>query len=485
MSPPGLFNPWNPGLMWHWKKRLFGLFEVYERFGMDTVSVVPYAYGNPMIYTANFEIFRQVLAGGVKTPWIKHPGTTFQEWGVNVHTAKKEEWKRHRRITGAAFNNNLYTHIWEQTVQAYYDWTRDEGWSATEFASIPVIQTVTSKLTFLIIVVCGFGLNTSWSDEAHTDTGNMTIPEAMRILSLPSPFKYLPKPMMQLPFKALREFRSVRQVVDKYMRERVNERQAYVRTQVAMNEEGDRDMFSLLVRANGNDVMNGSKQTLSDSELMSNVFLMLFAGYESTAHTLAATFALLAVHPEVQDDIYSQILDVVGLDRDPTANDYHNLNKALYAYFEGTRMFPTVVAIFREAGEDIPLPIPVSLTSEEKTTLVVPKGTIVALDVLGYHYNPHYFPDPTKFIPSRWEGDAKGDTLAAFGHGPRICLGRRFSTTEAVAFLTMCLRDWVVEPLLQEGETIDQWRSRVLDGRFFLVLGVKNVPVRLRRRRAV
>lgn len=80
--------------------------------------------------------------------------------------------------------------------------------------------------------------------------------------------------------------------------------------------------------------------------------------------------------------------------------------------------------------------------------------------------------------------------LADIHHiGPRACIGRKFAATEAVAFLTMLLRDWAVEPLLgikkgsQEQETIDEWKNRVLEAKLVLTLGISYVPVRFTRRR--
>ncbi len=66
--------------------------------------------------------------------------------------------------------------------------------------------------------------------------------------------------------------------------------------------------------------------------------------------------------------------------------------------------------------------------------------------------------------------------------GPRTCIGRKFSTTESVAFLTMLLRDYKIEPILYEAETKEQWKERVLDVTVGITLGVKSVPVTFIRR---
>ena len=53
---------------------------------------------------------------------------------------------------------------------------------------------------------------------------------------------------------------------------------------------------------------------------------------------------------------------------------------------------------------------------------------------------------------------------------------------EAVCWLTALLRDWRVDVVLDEGETREQWRERVLQAKMVMTLTVNSVPVRLLRR---
>jgi cytochrome P450 len=116
-------------------------------------------------------------------------------------------------------------------------------------------------------------------------------------------------------------------------------------------------------------------------------------------------------------------------------------------------------------------------------------------------YNPRYFPDPCKYDPSRWRGvAAESEEITAFnvgmskhGHldlrnrahvrpGPRTCIGRKFAIVEAVCFLTLLIRDWNIEPIMNPGETGEQWRDRVMQANVRMTLSVKALPIRLRRR---
>lgn len=46
----------------------------------------------------------------------------------------------------------------------------------------------------------------------------------------------------------------------------------------------------------------------------------------------------------------------------------------------------------------------------------------------------------------------------------------------------MLLRDWRVEPLLDEGESIEQWKERVLQASLIFTLSIRPVPIRFVRR---
>ncbi len=67
--------------------------------------------------------------------------------------------------------------------------------------------------------------------------------------------------------------------------------------------------------------------------------------------------------------------------------------------------------------------------------------------------------------------------------GPRACIGKKFILTEATMLLTLLMRDWRIEPLLAKGETLEQWKTKVFDVTLLILLGIKNVPIRLVRRK--
>ncbi|KAG6918369.1 hypothetical protein DXG01_015021 [Tephrocybe rancida] len=336
-------------------------------------------------------------------------------------------------------------------------------------------------MALLVIAKCGFGLTVEWSAPPVGPDGNITVQEAVRVLAdsyfvgmmMPNWVQYLPVPGFSKIRRASKAFTG-------FMAREIATRAEEVRNGSELTDQRA-DTFTMLVRANEQET---GKLKLSEQEVIGNVFIMLFAGHETTAHTLSATLSLLALHQDIQDEILEHILSVIGLDRDPTFSDYPKLNKVLATFYEALRLFPAAYLMLREAAEDTILNLPSPVGQHGNTALAVHKGTIVVLDLIGIQYNPRYFPDPEEFKPSRWYGiSSESEAFSAFSLGPRACIGRKFATVEAVAFLTMMLREWRVEPTFEAKETPEAWRKRVLSQPVLgLTLGVRGAPLRFIRR---
>ncbi|KAJ7719188.1 cytochrome P450 [Mycena maculata] len=204
---------------------------------------------------------------------------------------------------------------------------------------------------------------------------------------------------------------------------------------------------------------------------MGNILTLLFAGHETTAHTLAGTLGFMAIHEEIQNEVVEQIMSVVGPDREPEFDDYSKLDKVLAIFYEAARIFPAGHALVREETEDTVLTIPNPVGEDGSKTIPILKGTQIMVDMIGVHYNPRYYDDPKIYRPSRWYGlPTDSELFTAFSVGPRACIGRRFATVEATCFLAHLLRDWEVQPILRDGESKQAWGARVLDAKIVMTL---------------
>jgi cytochrome P450 len=102
---------------------------------------------------------------------------------------------------------------------------------------------------------------------------------------------------------------------------------------------------------------------------------------------------------------------------------------------------------------------------------------------LNLEYNPRVFPSPEVYKPSRWYNATTDDAYTAFSIGPRACIGKKFALVEAVAFLANILRDYSVEPLLKEGQSVEEWGEKVLKTtEIRITLTIAEAPLTFRRR---
>ncbi|XP_055932272.1 cytochrome P450 3A41-like [Argiope bruennichi] len=161
--------------------------------------------------------------------------------------------------------------------------------------------------------------------------------------------------------------------------------------------------------------------SLSNQDILHNVFLFILGGYESSSISLAFTFYLLAEHPEIQEKLYEEIKKAND-DNYITVQNLPYLNQVL---MESLRLYPPLTRfITRECSEDY-----------QVGSVTIPKGAIVEAPVWDIHHDPDLWPDPWKFDPDRFspENKASLNTMAymAFGIGRRNCIAEKFALAEA------------------------------------------------------
>jgi cytochrome P450 len=79
-------------------------------------------------------------------------------------------------------------------------------------------------------------------------------------------------------------------------------------------EEETHNLLERLVRSRREEqeVTNKRNPGLSDSEVLGNVYIFSIAGHETTATTLRFVLVLLAIHEDVQETLYREIVEVLG-----------------------------------------------------------------------------------------------------------------------------------------------------------------------------
>ncbi|KAL5485009.1 hypothetical protein ACEPAI_7651 [Sanghuangporus weigelae] len=483
---------------------------LYKNANLKTVVAIPLFYGRDVLYTSSLAVFHQAV--GLHGPAQKSDMSILKILGENVVTAEGDTWKRHRRITAPAFNHSTYRNVWETTEKVYADMLQNEGWVNMNQTPVADFNKITHKLALFIVSIVGFNIPMSWSEPPRDEKGQLSV-QAMifEVASSIMPRSQIPKWCYYLGIDKLKAIDEAYCKFEVFMHERIAEREAHLSkirategTKEADVSESIKDIFGRLVNAR----ISEGKLSLSDEEIIGNCFIFAFAGHETTANTLSMALSLLALYPDKQEWVYNTIKSAIG-DRSPTFEDYDNLTGVLACFYEALRLYPAAYTMIRITAQDCIFSIPRRDDPDTIERISVKKGTPLYLDIVGMLYDPQTFPDPESFIPDRWTdslspGESNSpsitkDTAAnevsasspasslegfvGFSFGPRTCLGHKFAKVEAVAFLTLLLREWRVEVVLRDGETKEEWKARVLNPSLRVSMTVKEVPLKLVRRK--
>ncbi|WP_328557938.1 MULTISPECIES: cytochrome P450 family protein [unclassified Streptomyces] len=192
------------------------------------------------------------------------------------------------------------------------------------------------------------------------------------------------------------------------------------------------DLLSALI------AVRDEEDRLSEDELMSLAFLILFAGYENTVHLIGNAVLTLLRHPEQQAELRAnptRLGAVVGE----------------LARYDG----PVPLAMRRFPTEDVTI-----------SGVTIPAGETVLLSLAAAHRDPHRFTDPDRFDIDR---DTTGHL--ALGHGIHYCLGAplaRMETEIALSALFDRFPDMALD--VPQGEL--RWRPSMRSR------GLLSLPVR-------
>jgi cytochrome P450 len=206
-----------------------------------------------------------------------------------------------------------------------------------------------------------------------------------------------------------------------------------VTAKAAANDGAD-DMITAMLNLDGD-------EQFTETELLSTIFLMMNAGYETTTHLISSTVYALLEHPE-----------------------------QLRALREDHSLIPN--AIEESLRYESPLNLATVRYTTEPVTVgetVIPAGELVFLALSSANRDPSRFPDPDRLDVRRSTA-----THMAFGHGIHHCVGAPLARLEGEIVLRALLDRF---PRWEAAEPLDH-----LSWRYSLQFrGLERLPLRLYR----
>ncbi|KUJ13200.1 cytochrome P450 monooxygenase-like protein [Mollisia scopiformis] len=429
-------------------------------------------------------------------------------FGPSILTTEGEEWKRHRKIVAPAFSERSNALVWKESLRQTNGmlniWSKLDG---NESNSMKVNDTAPYTATMALHVICaaGFGVRQLWDGEDEAQLGNKVVPgfnTAELLRSHTMTFKDSLNTMLHgilwlviFPVSLLKKspFELHKKLGQAYFecKDYFTELSEYKLRQIERGEtdEGSMDIMGPLVQAAEKTKEDSNGLYLTKQEVISDSWIALFAGHETSANVTHYCLLFLATELDKQVQLQKDLDFVIGSRPSLEWTYETDLNRIWHSMVGATinetlRVMPPVI--------DVPkivrgVPQPLTFGGKKYT---VPADTIIHISCLGAQRNPRYWPHaPSKlstkshdlddWVPERWlqssgistatsqetaaaqeidENTTSFDTsgnetllvpprgsFLPFSDGARACPGKRFAQVEITATLATIFSKYTCE----------------------------------------
>ncbi|PAV76335.1 hypothetical protein WR25_24004 [Diploscapter pachys] len=160
--------------------------------------------------------------------------------------------------------------------------------------------------------------------------------------------------------------------------------------------------------------------------LICDTFDLFHAGQDTTSTTLSWAVCFLLNHPEVEEKIRKELLEVTNGNQDLSQADRQKTPYFNAALNEIQRLSSIITTnLTRYTSEDV-----------EISGVLIRKGIPCTAQLSMILSDERYFPEPEKFNPDRFMGENKPENqMVAFGLGKRACLGESLARAELYLIL--------------------------------------------------
>ncbi|KAI8580599.1 hypothetical protein K450DRAFT_299354 [Umbelopsis ramanniana AG] len=367
------------------------------------------------LFVKENEYFTKKIYGGLSE--VK----AFGGQGLFTTDSDEMDWKLAHKLLMPAFSPRAIkayqlemSLIGQTTIKLLEQFSSDE--------SVEILHW-TTNLTFETIGKVGFGYDFHLLDDRNAE--NHPFIEAMGYCMKQSFTRTTQaKVMKHLPLESNRRFdeslKLMHTTVDDVIQQRKNGPEA---------KDKDKDLLGFMLNARDENDLG-----LTDENIRDQVITFLIAGHETTSNTLAWTLYELSRHPEIEEKILQEIVNLeITHDGLPTSKQSSNMKYTHQVLKETLRMYSPLRALGKHCKKDIIVPGGYQIKA----------GSEVIVHLGSMHYNEAIYPNPDEYDPSRWtpEEEQKRSRFAwlPFSTGPRSCIGMALALQEAKTILGMLL----------------------------------------------
>ncbi|HNP33200.1 MAG TPA: cytochrome P450 [Flavobacterium sp.] len=385
----------------------------FDQFG-DTFSL-KIGKSKHVILSRDNEVAEYILQKNQKNFQKSELQTKFisKYLGKGLLTANGDFWLKQRRLIQPAFHKQKMNQLVQNMQQTIISELKD----LPEEKSVPLFP-IMNNLAFNVVAKSLFHIS---AKEEKMNRLKEIIIQVQEFL-----IKEIRVPYKAFWFKISGQIQRHKELAlesDAIIKEIVEER-------IKSNEKQN-DLLDMLLETRYED----TGKAMSTQQLIDEIKILFIAGHETSANAMTFTLHLLGNHPEIQQKIFDELIEIESQTND-VVEQLQKMNYTNAVINESMRLYPPAWITDRENIED--------------DTLLgyhVKDKTLIGVSFYELHRNPKYWNNPEDFKPERFLGEQKKESYKyfyPFGAGPRMCIGLGFAMYEMSLTLSYIIKKFKV-----------------------------------------
>ena len=385
----------------------------FDQFG-DTFSL---KIGNTkhVILSRDNEVAEYILQKNQKNFQKSELQTKFisKYLGKGLLTANGDFWLKQRRLIQPAFHKQKMNQLVQNMQQTIVSELKD----LSEEKSVTLFP-IMNNLAFNVVAKSLFHISAS---EEKLNRLKIIILQVQEFL-----IKEIRLPYKAFWFKISGQINKHKELAlesDAIIKEIVEER-------IKSNSKQN-DLLDMLLETRYEETGEG----MSTQQLIDEIKILFIAGHETSANAMTFTLHLLGNHPEIQQKIFDELIEIES----QTDDIIEQLQKMTYTNAvinESMRLYPPAWITDRENIDD-----------DNLLGYHIKEKTLIGVSFYELHRNPKYWDNPEEFNPERFLGEQKKKSTQyfyPFGAGPRMCIGLGFAMYEMSLTLSYIVKKYKV-----------------------------------------
>jgi len=417
-------------LVFEWSQQLGEIFAIWN-------------LGNPLVVVSNPQAIEEILVKGQGEGTFQRDPKFYRAYedvfGTHIGNQVGEEWKWRRQAWSSSFNPN---HFYDR-ADIFVDYAKrtiQQIETQSDSGEIVTVDPLFSKLTMDIFGYFLLGITSE--DTSNTDNlppfdsekiaAALGVLEKVTLLQGTTQVSWL----KDLPNQQGKLYRQAQNYLAEVLLPYI-ELALESAGKIGQNSTSDRASTSPAFQESMVAKLARNPKYTEPKQLLAEVKAALFAGHDTTAHTMTFAMGELALNPSV----FAKARDIA----DSVLAKFKTLDRA------ALKELSYIEAIVKETMRLHPVVTGVPLIATRETTVAgvsIPANTTVRPSFSTAGYNAKMYREAASFSPDRWLQNAPDSDekilLFGFSLGPHICLGAAFALLEATIVLTLLLHhfDW-------------------------------------------